>query len=123
MSNAHIANNPANQPLVDAMTHVLVYGPYDAAYGSCWNVQRVLEEQNGGYGGIEAYSSSERYASSLMRAHQDTAYPVEERLSEITGQHPWEFKVEPKWSGYVGAMRRQWLNEVREFVKRATYSF
>lgn len=125
MSNAHIANNPENQPLVDAMTHVLVHGPYDAGYGSCWNVQKVLGFEIGFEGeGIEAYRVSERYASALGAIdHQGIAYPVENRLSQITGQHPWEFKVEDKWIGYVGAMRRQWLHEVREFVKQSDDTF
>lgn len=122
MSNAHIAKNAKNQPLVDAMTTVLIFGPKLKTVGSCGNVQALLDRGfDGKHDCYEAFNSSEAYANSL--GLREVVYPVEYRISLITRGDMYYYRTLPQWEGYVGAMRRQWLHEVREFVKASDTTF
>jgi hypothetical protein len=121
----HVAKIEDNQILVNAITDVLNNGPRCPGYASCFNVQEVVDDWTGYPGAGEslsylAYSASERLAISLGLHGQ---YPVDTIYFRLTGEPWWDIRLMPHWEGYKGALRRQWLTDVREFVKNSEETF
>lgn len=128
MSNAnfakHVAKIADNQILVNAITDVLNNGPRSLEHASCFNVQDVIDDWlDIGIGdnlSYSAYSASERLSISLGL---NGPYPVDTIYFRLTGEPWWDIRLMPHWEGYKGALRRQWLTDVREFVKNSEETF
>jgi hypothetical protein len=113
---SHVAYNPLNQPLVDAMGIVLAEGPQFPTLPSCHNIAYELAYLDPSSDGMEAYRASG--TCTVVMGISSSTWPVLSLMSEYGHK-----SVGYPWEGMEGAMRRQWVHTVREFVKNSVEHF
>lgn len=109
------ARHKGNQKLLEAIEHVLEHGPEDSGLRSCANIQKALDRLNVVDKGFsfQAYLACTSYCFHLG---VEPGYPVEDRM--VAMGYEWTtFSLTGFWGGTTGEFRRNYILELREYVR------